>query len=122
MTLNAIKEKLHAFYGTEHYYKGIVPNCLYTDGFKAYMEMAACFWLFDIIQTECFDVIRKLRPDTHYFTIEVNKEKAHLHLKDYQDNLLWERKIDFTTHPEGNISFPFGFDGEIGVICLHSEN
>lgn len=122
-TLNAIKADLGQHYGSETFTRhGLVKNCIATEGAMDYFKQAECFWLWDIIATECHMVIKKLEPDVHYFKIVSKDGEADLTLKGYRDNLLWERHIGFTSHPEGEMELVVGWDGSRTTISLYSEN
>lgn len=122
-TLNAIKADLGQHYGSATFTRhAIVKNCIASEGAMDYFEQAECFWLWDIIATECHTVINKLEPDVHYFKLVSQDAQADLTLDDYQDNLLWSRHIGFTSHPKGEMNLIVGWDGERTTICLLSEN
>lgn len=122
-TLNAIKADLRQHFGSEtltrHWF---VKNATFSEGAIDYFQQAECFWLQDIIATECHNVVRALEPDVHYFEIESKDAEAHLYLKNYKGELLWDRHIDFTSHPEGKMELIIGWDGEKTITCLPSEN
>jgi hypothetical protein len=121
--MNLIKEDLKQYYGTENYYKHFSnANALYTDGFRAYMIKASCFWLFDIIATEFHDIVKSKDPDKFYLKVSVKDSKATNTLRDWEDKNLYTRQVGFTTHPEGEIEFPFGWDGTRTIISLYSED
>jgi hypothetical protein len=121
--LNGIKAKLAQYYGTESYHRHFFnKKCLHTDGFKAYMELAKCFWLFDIIATEFFDVVKLQEHDKYYIKVEVVGTKATITMRNYKNDYLYTREVGYTDHPKGEIEFPFGWDGEHAIISLYSED
>lgn len=121
-TMSTIKEDLRFFIGSEMIYHGMIKNSCYTEGFKAYLEACSCYWLYDIIQTEFLNAVRKHSPDTYYITVNTLKSKTTILLQDWEDKQIYTRVIDVTTHPEGEIEFHFGWDGQRAIICLSSEN
>lgn len=122
-TLNAIKADLSQHYGSETFTRhAILKNCIASEGAMDYFEQAECFWLWDIIATECHAIIMELEPDVHYFKIVSKDGQADLTLDNYEDTRLWDRHIGFTTHPEGEMELVVGWDGSRTTICLHSEN
>ena len=128
--LNLIKDKLKQYYGSDKMYTGLVKRSVYSDGMKALIDLAACYWLYDIIQTEVLDVLKKKNvPDTYYFTITSADTKCTLTLSDYNNEELWNREIGFTTFPDGTMNLHIGYGDHgpvthgIGIItCLPSEN
>lgn len=122
-TLNAIKADLRQHIGSEtltrHWF---VKNATFSEGAIDYFQQAECFWLQDIIATECHNAVRALEPDTHYFMIKSKDSEADLVLEDHTGKELWKRHIDFTSHPEGKMELVIGWDGERSITCLHSEN
>lgn len=109
--------------GTSAYYKHWFTKSYYTDGFKDYMEQAACFWLFDIIATEVYDVVKLLDPDVRNFSVtQPDDQKTVLTLHGYDGNELWSKHMNYSTHPNGTFNFYIGWDGEALIACLHSEN
>jgi len=121
--LNEIKFKLKQHFGSETFYAHwFVKSAVHTEGAKDYFDQAACWWLWDIIATECHNAIKNLDPDIHYFKIVVADDEAKLTLHDYQKELLWSRDIGFTTHPEGEMDLIVGWDGQRSTTCLVSEN
>lgn len=121
--LNAIKADLACHIGSETFTRhGFVATSVATEGAIDYFTQAECFWLWDIIATECHNIIRAMVPEVHYFTIKAKDAEADLKLVDWEDNVLWERHIDFTTHPDGEMELHFGWDGYRTTVCLPSEN
>lgn len=122
--INQLSAELMQYYGSENLYHNFLNlNSRYTDGVKAYLELAKAYWLYDIIQTEVFNVLKKKdTPDAYYFKIVAKQGKAYLYLKDYKEVMLWEKKIDFTTHIDGEVFLECGWDGKTMITCLPSEN
>ena len=121
-SMNEINAELSHCSGTEQYYHGLNKRSIYTDGAQALFELAGAYWLYDIIQTKIWDVLRKKAPETYTFTITSENGKADLVLKDYLENILWKRHINYTDFPEGSKDLIVGFDGERIITCLLSEN
>lgn len=122
MELNEIKHKLKKCNGSEGLFHGLLKTCCYTDGFKLYMELAKSYWLYDIVQTEFFNVIKLKKPDIYYLRVNVEALECTITLEDYKEDILYQRNVNFSTHPDGQIDFHFGWDGERGIICLPNEN
>jgi len=125
LTMSSLKAHLQGHIGTINWYRDMFnPKSLYTDGVKDLLETAACYWLYDIIKTEVYDVLRKKNvADTYYFQIVVDENmRASMTLADYQSEVLWEREIAFTTFPEGTFDLICGWDGDKLITCLPSEN
>lgn len=124
-TMNLLKSELKQFYGTEKYYHTLVKKSLYTDGMKYFLENAGthgAYWLYDIIQTEIFALLKQKNPDTYYLKVTIADNEANILLSDYRSNKLFNRHIDFTDLPTGEIEFHVGYDGEHLITCLPSEN
>ena len=121
-SMNEINAEHSNCSGTGKYYNGLNKRSIYTDGAQALFELAGAYWLYDIIQTKIWDVLRKKAPETYTFTITSENGKADLVLKDYLENILWKRHINYTDFPEGSKDLIVGFDGERIITCLLSEN
>lgn len=131
MELNMIKEKLKQHYGSETMYKGAFSNhSVHSEGVKDLLEMAQCYWLYDIIQTEIIEVLMKHNiPDNYYLKLTCENSEMDIVLSDYKSIVLFDRHIGFTTFPEGEITLHVGY-GEYGpvvngvgiITCLPSEN
>lgn len=120
--LNNIKIKLAQHYGSQTFFKGFVKESVYTEGVKELLETAQCYWLYDIIQTEIFALLKNKNLDTYYFTITSKDSEAKLILKDYKSEIIYEKGIPFTDFPEGSLDLVLGFDGHYLITCLPSEN
>jgi hypothetical protein len=120
--IDKIKSELEQHYGSQTYYKGFVSKSIYTDGIKDLLEKAQCYWLYDIIQTEIFALLKNKNPDIYYFKITSKSSEAKLILKDYKSDVIYEREIPFTDFPEGSLDLVIGFDGQYLTTCLPSEN
>ena len=129
-TLNKIKENLRQHFGSETMYTGMVKNSAYSEGVKNLMEQASCYWIYDIIQTECREALRLHDvADTYYFKIVSKDNEANLTLTSYRGKVLFDRHIGFTTFPEGEMNLIVGYGdygpvvNGVGIItCLPSEN
>ena len=123
-TLNAIKHDLSWAIGSEKaFHQPLTRNFNYTEGMKEYFTLAQAWWLHDIFGTEVYSAVVKKDPDTYYAKIVVEGSKAVITCRDYKDNVFYTRKINFTTHPEGEMDFHIGFLDDIQlIICLPSES
>lgn len=122
MNLNMIKNKVAHATGTENFYRGMIKNSLYTDGMKHFMKLAECYWLYDIIQTEVFTVLRRKDPDTYYLRITAIGSTASITIHDYHGNEIFQKGIKYTSFPEGSMDLIVGWDGQTLITCLPTEN
>jgi len=122
-TLNGIKAELSQFYGTNQYYKGLNGRAIYTDGIKELLNLAECYWLYDIIQTEVFGALVTKTPDTFYLKLNkpADTNGMNLILEDWAGAVIWKKEIGLTTFPAGEMTLCCGFDGQHLITCLMSE-
>ncbi len=120
--LKAIKQDLQQHYGSDTLKYGFIRQCCYSEGMSDYYKQAECYWLHDIFQTEFHNAVKKLTPDTFYIRLTVKDSKAKVVMQDYRDIVIHVREINWTTHPEGEMDFHFGWDGQRSIICLPQEN
>lgn len=108
--VNELKHDLAHNTGTTKYlYDRRFISTKYTDGFKDLMEKASCSWLLDIMATEFFDAWKKHALNDNFdFTVEIDTKKdasCTITMMGYDGNIVHERKITFTTFPEGKFEF-----------------
>ena len=94
----------------------------YSDGVKECAE-AGCYWLLDIIGTECPAVMRKADEPYCLVTVTVANEKADIILTHDNDApALWSRRLDWTDMPEGTWEFELVDEGHRFAFILISEH
>ena len=92
--------------GTDQFYHRLNKRAVYTDGMKNFFELAEAQWLYDVIETEFYDALKKLAtPDKYYLMVTSKDNEANIVLTDYRDNEIHKRHIGFTDLPEGEILF-----------------
>lgn len=114
---NELASDLTQFTGTEHYYRHWLGKMIYTDGTKYFAEVAGggAHWLLDIIATE----ILNLQLKEPFISIEliVTGSYAVLQATDGNEKQLYNKRIAFTTCPEG----AWGFYLIDNILLLRSE-
>lgn len=100
----------------------LVRSFQYTDGVQALAE-TGCYWLLDILATECPRAMRKAGEPRCIVTARVANGKANLSLS-YKDGTppLWKRHINSTDLPDGEWAFELVDEGERFALCLISEH
>jgi len=49
--------------------------------------------------------------------------EAVIEMKNYRDDILYKKEIGFTTHPDGEMTFKVGYNGQNrSIMCLLSED
>jgi len=94
----------------------------YSDGVQELAELG-CYWLLDIIATECLKPLRKAGPYEQGQIKVVSKGgKADITM-DIADDAppIWKRHIDMTDMPEGEWIFYLKDEGERFAMILPSE-
>ena len=120
--LNMIKANLRHSNGTGQMYHRMNKNSVYTDGIKYYLAEAEAQWLYDIIESEIYNVLKVEQPDKYYLKFVVADDKGDLLLTDYRGNELLKKHIPFTDAPSGEILFYCGWDGQRMITCTPSED
>ena len=123
MELNEIKHLLRGHTGSDSIYKHrIFPKVNYTEGFRDYMIKAKAYWISDLL----IEVVKPLairNPDTYNGVVIVDKENTcNIIISDYKETVMYSKFISWTTHPQGEMKFQVGWDGERLIACLPSEN
>lgn len=107
---------LSGYTGTENWYRHhFVRDVTYTDGVKAFAELAGAWWFVDDSIIEYAPLMRQ-----HGFltiTLNVSDTKAKITVDDGNDNVLATRNIPFTDCPAGQYRFYFTDN----VLLLPSE-
>lgn len=97
----------------------LARSFIYSDGMQEVAE-AGCYWMLDIMATECAPLVRQERRQA-LFAVAVENGKAVLALSFDDDHNAWTRKIDHTDMPNGTFKFVMGFDGTYASAYLLSE-
>ena len=106
LTASQLKHELAHYTGTEQWTRHWARHSmLMTDGVMFFAQHAGggAFWLMDIIATEVWEVYKN-NPFV-FITLKVADSKAQLVVDDGNDNVLWEKAIDYTDCPEGDWQF-----------------
>lgn len=100
----------------------MMPLLEYSDGVKDCFE-AGCYWLLDIISTECLAPARAHDKSPYLFTAEVAAGKALLTLT-WSDTKppIWSRNIDYTDLPAGRWVFELVDERSRFALTLISEH
>jgi len=99
----------------------LYPKLNYSDGVRDCAE-TGCYWLLDIIGTECLVPLRKQNVRMGVITVKVANEKAVMTLITNDDMPpAWSREMDYTDMPEGEWLFYLSDEGERFVLILPSE-
>jgi hypothetical protein len=94
----------------------------YSDGVEECAE-AGCYWLLDIVATECPAAMRKANALVCGFTVNVNEKGAKLALFEITGAPpVWKKKIEFTDMPEGEWYFELVDEGGRFAFILGSEH
>lgn len=114
-TTDELKDKLRGFIGTTEYHRDgfLYP---FTDGVKALLEDAECFWWLSDMS-----VVSKMNFRHERFQvwcIKVHNSKAISVIENGNGKVLYTQKYSYTTFPEGE--FEVWIEG--GVIILPSEH
>lgn len=106
---------LRAFTGSERLYRhSLMRGFTYTQGVQHFAEHAGngAYWLLDILATEPA-IAKHFKQDRMAVVhLRVKDAKAHLKVDDGNDNLVYERDIDYTDCPDSP-----GSDGWTFYLC-----
>lgn len=103
------------------FFNPLYRSMAYSDGVKECAE-AGCYWLLDIIGTECLKPLRAAANPMGIVEVTVAGGKAKVTLTDGDDEPpLWNRAIDYTDMPEGSWTFYLADEGERFSLILPSE-
>ena len=109
-------DQLRQYTGTENWYRHyFVRDVTYTDGVKAFAELAGAWWFVDDSIIEYAPLMRE-----HGFltiTLDVSNSQAKITVDDGNDNVLATREIPYTDCPAGQYRFYFTDN----VLLLPSE-
>jgi hypothetical protein len=94
----------------------------FSDGVKELAE-AGCYWLLDIIATECLVPLRKSGYPSGLVEVTVEDSKAELALTIVDDAPpIWKRTIDWTDMPAGKWVFELVDEGSRFAMALITEH
>jgi len=106
------------FIGSEEWYRhSLMRNILFTQGAKYVADTAGAYWLLDEIATS------QLMPEIHAEEFQVWKlkvlpgDQADLVVEDGNDNVVFQKHIEYTDFPEPGIDLWF----QNNTIFLPSE-
>lgn len=115
-----LKDELRNFTGTEHYYKSILPNVVYTDGVKYMAQEASAYWLVDKIAS--MQLLEKLvTQNFQAWKLKVKNDKGSLQVEDGNDHVLLNEAIEYTDFPLDEIDVWAIREGQRVVLLLPSE-
>lgn len=93
----------------------------YSDGVKECAE-AGCYWLLDIIGTECLKPLRASGEGMGIIEVHVRDGKANLYMTTSDSAPpIWHRKVEATDMHPGEWTFYLADEGERFALILPSE-
>ena len=93
----------------------------YSDGLRDLAE-TGCYWLLDIIGTECLKPLRAANTGMAIVEVTVKDGRAELALTEGDEQPpLWKRSIEWTDMPEGTWLFYLADEGERFSLILPTE-
>ena len=126
-----ILKSLSGFIGSENFYKDnfCFRKSIYTDGFKRFMELCLCEWLYSDMSVYCS--MKLLNKEDFIICRIVKQDKtaeAFLYSDYSEDNekfnkehLLYKQKYSYTDFPLNEYSFYIVYNGEGYTFMLKSE-
>lgn len=107
-----------ANYFVRHWY---VRSFQFSDGVEQ-CAAAGCFWLIDIIATECLNPLADSGDNLGILEVKVSRHTADLSLTIGDDEPpIWSRHMDFADMPDGEWKFYLANEGERFALILPSE-
>jgi hypothetical protein len=94
--------------GANNFFRNpLVPKFFFSDGVKDCADAAGCYWLLDIVATECLEPLgASKRSYMGIVTCKVSAGQADITLTDSDEAApIWSRHLDFTDMPEGEWKF-----------------
>lgn len=100
----------------------MLPLMEYSDGVKECAE-AGCYWLLDVIASECLTPARAHNKSPYLFTMVV-KDSAVLMSLTWSDSAppIWQKRINWTDLPMGEWTFELVDEGTRFALTLLSEH
>lgn len=100
----------------------LVRQFQYSDGVQECAE-AGCYWLLDIIATECLMPLRQSGEPSGIVRVIVQDAKADIELTVTETGPpLWTRHVNLTDMPEGEWVFELVDEGERFAMILLTEH
>lgn len=109
--------------GANHFVRHALARTFqYSDGVQACAE-CGCYWLLDIVATECLKPLRVSGAGAALFEVTVADGKADLALTvDDHKPAIWNKHIDYTDMPAGKWVFELVDEGSRFAMILSSEH
>lgn len=101
----------------------LVRSFQFSDGVEQ-VAAAGCFWLLDVVATECLKPLRASGEVNAIVRVTVDKDaKAMLSLTVADDApAIWRKHLDYTDMPSGQWLFELADEGERFALILLSEH
>ena len=101
MDKEEILKELEGYTGSENFTRDTFNKCVYTDGFKRFMELCECYWLFSDSAILMMSNENGKFTDEGFvaITIKRTKDKAEVIFDDGNGNVLHTQKYDYTNFP-----------------------
>ena len=100
----------------------LVRKFQFSDGVEE-LANAGCWWLLDIIATECLKPLRESEAGVGYIAVHAKDSKARLSLEIPGPRpILWEREISLTDLPDGDYEFELVDEGARFAMILITEH
>jgi hypothetical protein len=104
-TEQEIKDRLAYHTGSENFYKEPLSRCVYTDGFKEFMELCECAWLFTDSAIQISMDAKFKSEDFIVIKIKREGEGAIVTFEDGNYKSLFKREYKYTDFPLQEFSF-----------------
>lgn len=123
-----IEKELSTYIGSENFYRHpIARNMIYTDGIKAFAELAEAYWFIDTVASYMPAIQKENNKSGDLFNIVgiqvYSNHSAHFHINhDTGMEYFIEQTIPYTTLPMGNYEFYLISDTQYYTLLLKSEN
>jgi hypothetical protein len=104
-TEQEIRNVLAYHTGSENFYKEPLSRCIYTDGFKEFMELCECAWLFTDSAIQ-ISMDGKLKSED-FIVIKIKRdgEGANVTFEDGNYKALFKKRYSYTDFPLQEFSF-----------------
>lgn len=116
-----ILNSLSGFSGSENFYKDnfVLRKSVYTDGFKAFMELCECEWLYSDMSVYCsmkllnkedFIICRIVKHEDKSAEVFLYSDYSEDNEKFNKEHLLYTQKYRYTDFPLSEYSFYICFN------------
>ena len=118
-----LAHQLAHYTGTEQWYRhGLNKSMLFTDGVKAFADLAGAYWFLDIVATE----LNEIRKKEMFILVKLIKapgeQGARVVCDDGDGNFLFIKNIGFSDCPVGEWKFYYNAGDDVhSVLMLPSE-